>query len=156
MLICHRAYPTPYFTVSAPIYWNGLAPLTQDNGVCCWPTVVSSPVPQDHYTFPSSTGSTNSRDPRGWLYVVSTFHIGYTGVQNVSSLLAPATINSVLNYCSVEYPPGESGSCATSTAAAEVSAINEAGGMFYLVPKPWISNKTDIMRRTLDYHRSRH
>lgn len=120
-------YPTPYFTVPGPIFWDGMAPVTSTNGVCCLPTQITSPVPQDHYAFPSSTGSTDSADPSGWLYSITSQGVYYSGSANISSLLAPATINSVLNYCSVEYPPGISNACAWSSAAAEVSAVNVAG-----------------------------
>ncbi|KAK3679516.1 hypothetical protein LTR78_001077 [Recurvomyces mirabilis] len=121
------AYPTPYFTVSDPIYWNGLAPVVQDRGVCCQQKVVTSAVPQNHYQFPQSTGSTNSRDLRGWLYVLTSNAVVYSGASNLSSLLAPATINSVLNFCSVHYPPGYDALCQSSSALGEVSAVNVAG-----------------------------
>jgi hypothetical protein len=133
-----------------------MAPVTQGRGVCCMSTVVSSPVPQNHYAFPSSTGSTDSRDPRGWLYVVTTLNIGYTGAQNLSSLLAPATINSILNYCSVKYPPGESGNCESSSAAELVTAINLAGGKLSIKPVSQVASETDVLRRITHYDGPRH
>ncbi|KAK3651348.1 hypothetical protein LTR56_005805 [Elasticomyces elasticus] len=121
------AYPTHYFTAGS-IFWSGEAPRTFNDGcVMCWQTAVSSAVPQNHYPFPTPTGTTDPSDPRGWLYVMTSRLSVVSGVGNVSSLLAPATINSVLNYCSVTYPSGFIPACSYSTVAAAVNAVNNAG-----------------------------
>ncbi|KAK4897698.1 hypothetical protein LTR27_004470 [Elasticomyces elasticus] len=110
-----------------PIAWSGLAPQTQDGGICCLGAEVASPIPQNHGPFPSPTGATDSKDPQGWLYMLKETHIGYTGAQELSSLLAPATINSVLNYCAVSYPSGVAASCTSSLVDAAVNAVGIAG-----------------------------
>ena len=152
-----RAYPTPYFTVGGSISWYGEAPftatdgfygaenqlsengeyryygqtmVTQSSGVCCLPTTTSSPVPQNHYPFPSPTSfGTNPIDPRGWLYILTLDYVYYTGYQNLSSLFAPASINSVLNACHITYPGGIEPSCAEGAAGAVTAAVNPYGGM---------------------------
>lgn len=96
-----RAYPTPYFTVVSPISWQGLFPDVQQGVTCCNSLkATSSAVPQNHYSFPSMTGSTNAADPRGWLYLLAESQLKtFSGSQNLSSLLVPATISSVRQHC---------------------------------------------------------
>ncbi|KAK4983224.1 hypothetical protein LTR50_007344 [Elasticomyces elasticus] len=112
------AYPTPFTTVAESLSWSGSVPTFISGVECCSPFITSSPVPQSHYPFPSSTGSTDSRDPSGWLYDLIISVTEYSGSRNLSSLLAPATINSALNYC-----PFQDCDIPTRTAAAaEVEA----------------------------------
>ncbi|KAK5725349.1 hypothetical protein LTR15_003534 [Elasticomyces elasticus] len=106
---------------------HGQTEITQTSGICCLQTVLSSPIPQNHDPWPSRTGSTNSADPRGWLYVLTMDPVGYQGYHNVSSLLAPASINIVLNDCNVVYPGNITPSCGWGVAGAEQTAVNPYG-----------------------------
>lgn len=124
MLTQIRAYPTPYFTVVEPIAWPGVFPRPEYATTCCDPDWnAESAVPQDHYSFPSLTGSTNSADPTGWLYTIAASEpLAVEGSQNVSSLFAPATIQSVRQHC--PHPL-----CAVESSALAAFAVSMAGAL---------------------------
>ena len=117
-----RVYPTEFFNVNAPIVYGGFFATPSYGTFCCEPGVTTMPMPASHYPFPSSTGSTNTADPSGWLYNLTSYYTGYTGYGNVSSLLAPATINTVTESC--PHPL-----CVAWRSEAAASAVSEAGAL---------------------------
>lgn len=115
------AYPTPYLVATAPIYWWALFPTPSYGTLCCIANTTTSPVPS-HYPFPSSTGSTDPADPTGWLYEVTPISYIVVGSSGLSSLFAPATINSATLSC--PHPL-----CETSQPAEGASAVQAAGAL---------------------------
>jgi hypothetical protein len=87
---------------------------------CCQQDITFSPTPS-HYPFPSSTGTVDPEDPTGWLYNIYANISTFIGSQAVSSLYAPARIESVMQYC--PHPK-----CGLSD-ASPVSAVGSAPGL---------------------------
>ena len=118
----NRAYPTPYFAVNQPIKWSGLVTHSYAGNPCCIPGVITSATPS-HYPFPSSTGSTNSNDPTGWLYALASWEEErYLGSERVSSLFAPANIKTIIESCPHTRCPG-------SSSVEPMMAASIAGGL---------------------------
>ncbi|KAK4575051.1 hypothetical protein LTR86_000903 [Recurvomyces mirabilis] len=132
-------YPTPVFDIATDFTWLAVQPQTGTWGTCCMNTTLHSITPL-HTSF-RPTGTTDSRDPRGWLYSLTGYNLQGSadplGPQDLTSLWGGGNLTipyaaCLHTWCGVGYAPDEGSRLGFVTAvpnilATSITTISSAG-----------------------------